>query len=172
MLSKKDWIKRKIMTQLYKIANEFQYVEDLNEMSKALINTLEGIKLEFYDKAENIIALIKNMKSTSNALKIESESLIKRKKTIDNKIFGISNYLLINMQKIGIKKLERGPHLATLRLGKEIVIIDNVDDLSDKLITIKPEILANKIAILSAYKAGNLIKGAHIERAQTTLNIK
>jgi hypothetical protein len=144
----------------------------MDDMPQAIADTLEGIKLEFYDKAENIVALIKNMRSTSNALKVEAESLTKRKKFLDNKISGVSNYLLDNMQKMQIKKIERGPHLATLRKGREIVIVDNVDDLPDKFIAINSKIVADKVAIMDAHKADQEITGAHIERALDTLNVK
>ena len=165
--------------QLYKIAGNFNHLQELDtshdnpvEATEAIANALEGIELEFHDKAKNIIALIKNMKAKSHALKEEAESMIKRKKVIDNKISHIFNYLLTNMQDMDLKKVEMGVHIATIRLGRELAIVDNIDDLPDKLIRINTAIVADKIAIMSAYKAGEPITGAHIERAKDTLNIK
>lgn len=161
------------MTELYKISDAFNDVRDLEGMdADTIADTLEGIELEFYDKAENIIGLIKNMKATSEALKSEADSLTKRENALNNKIKRLSDYLLQNMQKTDIKKVERGPHIASTRAGRNIVIIDSVDSLADSHVQVKSEVVPDKTAIMASYKAGDKIEGAHIEQSQMTLTIK
>jgi hypothetical protein len=161
------------MTSLYHISEAMNDVKNLEDMPEdAIQDTLEGIEMEFYDKAENIMALIKNMKATSDALKNEADSLTTRKKALDNKIKKLTEYLLVNMQKTEIKKVERGPHIASITNGRNIVIIDNVDNLDDKHVRVKSEILPDKKAIMESYKAGEKIEGAHIEQSQMSLTIK
>ena len=125
------------MTALYKIADDFKRVEELDDMPEAIANTLEGIQLEFYDKAENIMALIKNMKWTSTALKGECESLITRKKANDNKILRLSTYLLTNLHKLGIKRVKRGRRISNTRPGSRVVSAEESQNVAEKLIVIK-----------------------------------
>ena len=68
--------------KLYEISNEYnqflQAVEDEEIPIEAVADTLEGIKGEFNEKADNIACMIKNQEAEMLAIKAEKDALNKR----------------------------------------------------------------------------------------------
>jgi len=71
-----------------------------------IADTLESIELDFDDKVINTAKVIKSMQAESDAIKAAIAPMLARQKAIENRIDGIKDYLLHNMQKVGKKQVK------------------------------------------------------------------
>lgn len=163
------------MTQLYKLSEEMTHVKALLDEGvppEAVADTLEGMALEFNDKAEKMLYLINNIKSDESQIDAEIERLKENKRLIANKQNQLIEYLRENMEKSGIDKIECPLFKITLRKASQIVVIDNIDDLSDEFVKVETTVSADKNAIKAAIKEGREVLGAHIDYGKRGLMIK
>lgn len=165
------------MTSLQNITG--QYLE-LNEMATdpdsdishdMIADTLEGIVGSFEDKAKGISSVINNMGSDIASIKDEIDRLAKRKKVIENRESSIKEYLRINMEALEIKKISCPLFTITLAAGRDVVQIDNEDELPDEFVKIKTSSSPDKTLLLKALKEGP-IEGASLVKSKTSIRIK
>jgi len=163
------------MTQLYKLSDEMTKVKALLDEGLTvddIADTLEGIELEFNDKAEKMLYLVNNMQSDIDQIDDEIKRLTENKKLISNKQNQLTEYLRSNMELSGIDKIECPLFKITLRKASKIVVIDDQDDLDDEFIKVETKITADKNAIKAAIKEGREVIGAHLEDGKRGLTIK
>lgn len=168
------------MTALYELTAELKQLEEMassiesddETMAQAIEGTLEGINLEFNDKAIAIVKISENMAADTNAIDDEIKRLQARKKIINNKREAMTDYLRHNMIASGIKKIESPLFSITLQKSKQRVSILDESTLPDNYISVKTEIKPNKRKILADLKEGVEIPGAEIVYGQQGLLIK
>ncbi len=172
--------------KLYEITNDIMTVlerleeisEDENsaEEAEAWTDTLDGIKMEFGEKAENIAAYIKDLKVEIAALKAEKDALEARRKTKEKTMENMKNYLLNEMKAAGIPKIDRPRAVISIRNNPESADIPDESKFiewamanghKDLLRFKAPEI--NKTAIKEAIKDGNEIPFAQVVRKQSVI---
>ncbi len=152
---------------------ELQKLVDDGEMSQDDIqDTLDGMQLEFNDKASSIVSLAESLQGDVSALDIEIKRLQARKKAITNNQDRLKEYLRHNMELSGITKI-KSP-LFSITLGKATVTADvvDVDFLPDEFVNTEVVIKADKKAILKALKDGQEIPGAVLSTGKSRLLIK
>lgn len=172
------------MSSLYQISKTYQELfdefddQDLDEeIIQAYFDTLEGIEAEFDDKASNVAIFIKNLLVEAENLKKEKQVLEKRQKAKENKADRLKKYLLENMNKLGIKKIETVQAVISTRKNAESVqvadeqkFIDWAEKNNIDLLTFaRPKI--SKTAIKDAINAGAEIPYCQLARSQS-LTIK
>lgn len=163
------------MTQLYKLSAEMTKVKDLLDEGLTvddIADTLEGMELEFNDKAEKMLYLVNNLSSDIGQIDDEIKRLTENKRLIANKQNQLTEYLRSNMELSGIDKIECPLFKITLRKASKVVVIDDQDDLDDEFIKVETKITANKAAIKAAIKEGREVLGAHLEDGKRGLTIK
>lgn len=163
------------MTQLYKLSAEMTKVKDLLDEGLTvddIADTLEGMELEFNDKAEKMLYLVNNLSSDIGQIDDEIKRLTENKRLIANKQNQLTEYLRSNMELSGIDKIECPLFKITLRKASKVVVIDDQDDLDDEFIKVETKITANKVAIKAAIKEGREVLGAHLEDGKRGLTIK
>lgn len=163
------------MTKLYELTEQYKELSllaDCEEMKEAVADTLDGLQGEFNDKAQAITGLILNMDSDTNAIDEEIKRLTDRKKVIQNRQQSIKDYLRINMERTGIKKISCPLFTITCVQGRQIVSIDNEQALPEEFLTVKTVISPDKRAIESQLKAGVEVPGAHLETSKSSIRIK
>jgi len=164
------------MRQLYKLTDEISKLQeafDNGDIPKnALADTMEAIEGEFDDKANAIMALVRNQNSDIAAIKDEIKRLTDRAKVLQNQQDSVKEYLRFNMQESGIDKISCPLFTLTLRKPVKVVIIDDVEALPDKYVVVKTTEAPDKKLILSDLKAGEVIDGAHIADGNRALLIK
>lgn len=157
-----------------------QYVDDDGEIVdpeklrtewlEAWYDTLSSIEMEFDEKAENIAVYIKNLLSAAEDKKDETKKLIKRAKADERKAENLKKYLLDNMQRIGVNKIDRPKACMSVRKNPVSVKIADEDKFIDMLQAngrddllrySKPQI--NKTEIKSLLKSGEVFDGAILE---------
>lgn len=92
-------------------------------MLEAWFDTLDGIESEFEQKAENIGAYIKQLKAEQEALAAEKKKLEARLNVKKNEADRLCMYLLEQMKKINLKKIDMPKAKITASDGRESVCI-------------------------------------------------
>lgn len=96
--------------QLYKLADEYllacDYLSELDMPPEVVADTLESLQGDIQTKATNIAMFIKTLEANANGLEEAEREISKRKRATLNRISEIKDYLLYNMQRTGIKKIE------------------------------------------------------------------
>lgn len=145
------------------------------EMLAAWRDTLEGISGEFDEKAGNIAAYIKNLKSDCEQLKKEETALKSRRRVKENALERMLSYLLDEMNAAGKKKIESPQAVISVRNNPESVNISDeqkfiawAEEHNDSLLIYKkPDI--SKTAVKAALKAGEELPGAALGRTVSVI---
>lgn len=137
------------------------------------LNTVEG---ELNDKVEGIANYIKELLAMSKAMKQEEDTLAERRKTIENRVAKLKDYISYQMSAVGKTKVETATAAVTLRKSKSVDIPDESAfvkwaEMSGLDSLISQKTTANKVEIKKALDAGMDIVGASIVE-KTSISIK
>lgn len=160
------------MVKLYEIANEYAELANSDMDAETIADTLEGIEGEFSDKAEQILAIIKNEQAQELALKAEAKSLTDRAKASANRVEKLKHYLATSMETMDSTSIAAGIHKLIVRKGMTSVQIDDLEKLPPQFVEYKTEIKADKNLIKEKLKLGESIEGATLVIGKSTLLIK
>ena len=158
--------------KLYELTGDLIELENLDLDDESIADTLEAVKGEFSDKAVAILKFTENMNSDIDSLSHEIKRLQERKKVFENRKKRIREYLLYNMEKSGINKIECPYFTASIRKGSESVEVESSELLPDEYITVQVSEVPDKNAIKRDLKAGKEINGAKLVRGANTITIK
>lgn len=162
--------------KLYEITGEMAALNALDAddegMAVAIRDTLEGMSGELEAKAQGIVCFMRNIDADVDALSAEIERLTARKRTLQNRIESIREYLRSNMERAGITKIECPLFSIRCQIGRDMAVIDDEYLLPDEYVTVKTEIKPIKADITKALKEGKAVPGAHLELSKSSLVIK
>ena len=161
------------MAKLYELSTGYKNIEYLlengedNEELAAVLNSLDA---EIEDKAENIAKLIKNYEADIEAFKTEEKRIAERRRTLENDVKRLKEYLFNNMKLTGKTKFKRGTFSFNIAKNPPSVEITNADIISSdyKVLT---ETLDKK-AILQDLKDGKDVQGAILVTDKESLRIR
>lgn len=145
---------------------------DQADTEAAIRDTLEGIEMEFGDKAEAIVKLSKSMQGNIDAIDAELKRLQGRKKVISNRKEALIDYLKTQMRSSELKKVETSLFTVSLVRGADRVEVLDDNALPDDFLRVKTEISPDKIAIAKALKGGQDVPGARLVEGEPSLRIK
>lgn len=151
---------------LYEISQDYSQalveLEELDLPEEAVRDTLEGLQGELEQKAVNVAAFIRNLENTARGIKEAEQAMAKRRRTIENRVKAIKDYLLTNMVHTGIQKIESPLFVLGVRKNPPSVVVDDPEslpaDYRREVISVQPD----KTGIKNALKAGQLVPGAHL----------
>lgn len=96
------------MSKLYELTGQFlklmNMLEDEDCDESCIVDTLESIEYEIEDKADGYAKIIKSLESDIEGLSKESNRILARKKTYENRIKWLKENLEMCMRTIGKKK--------------------------------------------------------------------
>jgi len=158
---------------LYQIADEYMQdlalLETMDLDDQTFQDTLEGLSGAVEAKATAVAMFIQNLNSSAKAIKEAEEMMYLRRRNYEAKIERIKAYLLMNMQRTGITKIDCPHFQIAIRNNPASVVID-IQALIPEAYLTYPEIpppQVNKKLIKEAYDAGLTVAGAHMERKQS-----
>lgn len=146
------------------------------EMLEAWFDTLSGIEEEFDFKAENLAQYIKCLKAECECLDKEADKIKARSNSRKKRIDQLKNYLMENMLKIGVKKIDMPKASILLRNNAPSLKIENETEFikmlqdaerDDLLRYNQPDIEKNKVKKL--IKSGESFDGARLESSQSVI---
>ena len=156
------------MAKLYELSTGYKNIEYLlenGEDSEELAAVLNSLGEEIEDKAENIAKLIKNYESDINAFKEEEKRIAERRRTLENDVKRLKEYLFNNMKLTGKTKFKKGTFSFNIAKNPASVEITNVDIISSDYKTYT-EVLDKK-AILQDLKNGKDVQGAILKQGES-----
>ena len=156
------------MSKLYELSRNFNEVigmiDDEEVSIEALEDTLQSIEGEIEDKVEGCAKFVKNLESDVDAIDAEIARLSKRKKTVNNKIDGIKNYVMEQMVYVSKDKITTPVFTISRAQNPAKLIIENEKLLPKKYMKIIPKTtVPDNAAIKEALIDGGKVKGAKLE---------
>lgn len=167
--------------KLYEITSEMRVLDELflscideetgEVKDDGVIDILEQeLKLQLQTKGAGIIKSFKNSEAMLNGVDEEIKRLQALKKSISNQINSRKEYIVRNMEMMGITKIETELGNLSLRKSKSVNIYD--ESLIDKkFIEVETKEKISKTEIKKAIEAGENVQGANIVE-KNSLNIK
>jgi Gp157 protein len=116
---------------LYQMSSEYEFLsEDLydyetgvvNETALARLNELED---SMENKCINITRLFRSIEATQEAIKAEKDRMAKNEKALKNQVERLKDYLLSNMDRCDIKKIECPQFTINLQKNPPSVVVDD-----------------------------------------------
>lgn len=158
--------------KLYEIAeihnNALMSMADMEDLPEEVIDdTLQSLEGEFKDKALAVAAFFLNSDADIAAMKEAEKRIAERRKSLESKSASLKDYLLKNMQRTGITKIECPEFKISIRNNPDSVQIVDEFEIPKEFITIVETVKIDKVAIK---KAGGC-PGAEIVKKQS-LSIK
>lgn len=163
--------------KLYDVTQEYLAIQALSEdadedFAIAVRDTLQGVEGEFNEKAKAVAVVALNFESDIEAIDAEINRLQERKRCIKNRNEQLKNYLRENMEACDIRKISCPLFTITLAKGREVVVIDNEDEIPDEFMRVKTVLEPDKNSIATCIKSGEEVRGAHIEQGKSSIRIK
>jgi len=162
---------------LYTIADQYlqdvQKLQDMDINDETFADTLESLSGDLEVKATNVALFIRNLEANANAIKEAEKTMYDRRKAVEGKIDRIRQYLLDNMLRTGISKIE-SPYLClSIRKNPPSVEVINQGMIPDEYFDIPepPPPTLNKNRLKEDLKAGVVIEGARLTSG-SSLQIK
>lgn len=155
---------------LYTIADEYlqaaSTLSDLDLPEEVIADTLESLQYPLEQKATNVAMFVRNLEATAAAIKEAEGEMSKRRKSLENRVDNIRAYLLQNMVRTGVTKIECPLFKLAVRDNPPSVVIDGDVPAEFMRQPDPPPPVADKKAIGEALKAGREVPGAHLQRGQ------
>lgn len=162
------------MTKLYELTQAYTHLESLIDEGMeetTLVASLDAIEGAFVDKGKDVAAFIRNLETTAEAIKSAESQMAARRKALENRAASIKNYLLGNMLRTGIEKIECPLFRVTVKNNPPRVVVDD-----ERLIPAEymrqpepPPPMPDKKKMLEDMKQGVVIDGAHMESGKSLL---
>lgn len=125
---------------------------------KEVFDKVQGL---FDEKVVGIALMIKRLENNIDSCRKEEERLKKMRKSLENKIAYLKNYIINNMQAVGKKKIETLQAKVVLAKSKAVNLID-MDLLDNKFKVEEITVKADKKAIKEAIESGEKVEGAEL----------
>lgn len=154
---------------LYQIADIYlQDLDKLNDLDlddQTVADTLESIQGDMQEKCTNVAAFIRNTESLADQIKQAEQAMAARRKALENRADRIRQYLLENMQRTGISKIDSPWFKIALAKNPPSVVVDDEDTLKfahPEFVNVVTTESLDKTAIKEAIKAGQIVEGARL----------
>lgn len=163
---------------LYQITEEDRKLNDLisdvetEDDNDAIVELIDEISSQIKNKGTGIIKARMNTDSTIKALDEEIKRLQDYKKNIKNKQSKFNDYVLMCMDKLGIKKIETPVGTISTRKSPASLLIEDENLVPNEFVIIKQTESIDKTAIKNLMKKGEVVKGCRLVTDKKSLVIK
>lgn len=150
------------LTQNY--LNLLELLENPDVPKEVVEAALEEVEGSFDDKAENIVKLIKSIEADVKGYKEEETRLSTRRKTLENKVKGLKDYLEGSMITLDKKDIKGKIFTLEIKKNPPSVIIDDFNVLPMEYKKIEEK--EDKKKIKESIDNGIEVPGARIEQKE------
>lgn len=161
------------MTALHLLTGQYLELANNEELPpEAIRGTLEAIQGTIEEKAKALADWSLDM--DGDALKIDAaiERLKSKKKSLEARKDSLIEYIRMNMEASGIKKISCPVFSITLVDGSDIVEITDEAALPDDYVSVKVTSTPDKVLIKKALKDGYAVEGARLGKGKSSIRIK
>lgn len=162
---------------LYQISDAYladvRKLEELELDEQTFLDTLESLSGDLELKATNVAMFVKNLEANAEAIKQAEKAMAERRRAHESKADKIRQYLLDNMLKTGITKIDCPYFTLSVRKNPPAVEVLTADLIPDDYYDIPepPPPVLNKKRLAEDLKAGVVIQGARLTQGNS-LQIK
>jgi len=155
--------------QLYKLTKNYnnllELLEDETIPQDILDQSLNDVKGEIEDKAENIAKIVKTLDAEAKALKEEEKRLSDRRRSLENRSKGLKEYLQISLEAVNLKQVKT--KLFTVAIQKNAPSVNIVDKkkIPENYFVTTKEVLKNLIK--QDLKDGKVIDGVELKQSES-----
>jgi hypothetical protein len=155
---------------LYTVADcylaDLEKLQDLDLDEQTIKDTMEGMIGTVEVKATNVAAFVKNLDSLTDQIKQAEAAMATRRKAIENRADAVREYLLANMQRCGISKIESPYFKIAVCKNPVRVVIDDPDavPVEFKHHVPPPPPVPDKKLIKAAIESGEGVAGARLQQ--------
>jgi len=151
---------------LYELSQGYQNLlsmVDEESPDADILNALTVIEGAIEVKAGNIAHIIKTLESEAIFIKEEEKRLSLRRKSRENTVANMKQYLQDAMEQMGLDKINCATRTISIQVNPPAVQIIDEDTIPGKFLTLVPaHYEVNKKLISEALKAGEEVKGAEL----------
>lgn len=151
------------LTQNY--LNLLELLENPDVPKEVVEAALEEVEGSFDDKAENIVKLIKSIEADVKGYKEEETRLSTRRKTLENKVKGLKDYLEGSMIALDKKDIKGKIFTLAIKKNPPSIIIDDFNILPVEYKKIEEK--EDKKKIKESIDNGIEVPGARIEQKES-----
>lgn len=127
---------------LYQLASEHRAaldkLSDLDLPPETVADTLESLGGELQIKAQNVVMFLRNLETTSAAIKDAEASMAARRKAIENRVEGLKRYVLESMRVNDIQVIECPQFRISIAKNPPSVDIENERQIPQDYFTSPP----------------------------------
>jgi hypothetical protein len=158
---------------LYTLADEYLQdvakLQDLDLDPQTVADTLEGMGGDLEAKATNVAMFVRNLESLADQIKQAEAAMAARRKSIEGRADAVRAYLLSNMLRTGITRIESPYFKIAIRNNPPSVIVDDPTVIPAKYMrqAEPPPPAPDKKEIKAAIEFGENVPGAHLEVRQS-----
>lgn len=139
--------------------DEIEVDEDTGEILGAA--SLDEVEGEASSKIESAGLYVRELDAEAAALKAEADRLTARRRSLERRVSRIKTLMMPAVVALGGKV--KGPRLTVSVATTKAVIIDDIEAIPDAFCRVKVE--ADKTALGTLLKAGEVVPGTHIEES-------
>ncbi|MBY0755054.1 siphovirus Gp157 family protein [Clostridium sardiniense] len=151
--------------KLYELTQNYRNLEGLGDEEGLTVEMIQEALGQVEDdiniKIENTCKVIKEVEADTDGIDEEIKRLTSFKKSKENLVKNLKEYISFEMKGIGLNKVEGKLFKVSFRKSKAVNIIDQ-SKLEERFINRKVEEKANKKEIMNALKNGEIIEGAEL----------
>ena len=151
------------MATLFNMADQFKDLIDMQEEGVDVLEHIKGLEMAIAEKIDNTLKVVAQFEMEASKLKETEQALAERRKAKENESKRLRDYIAIQMQKAGLKKLEGEVHRVSVR-ETESVQIDAMAVIPTQYMVDKPAPppAPDKVALRKAIKAGETFEGVEL----------
>ena len=150
------------LSQNYLQALDFLTDPEADLPAEAINDTLEALEGELEDKAINVAKFLRNMEAAAEAIKNAEAEMARRRRSLENRVKWMKDYLKGSMEHTGITKIECPYFKLSIQKNPPAVnILDESaipEEFKEQVITWK----IDKTAIKEVLKSGEAVPGAEL----------
>lgn len=157
---------------LYELAAEFRatadMLADMDLPPEVVADTLESISMPLEQKAVSVAAFARNLESSAEQIEQAEKAMFERRKALQSRAKHLREYLLENMARCGITKIDHPLFAIAIRNNPESVVIDDERQIPGDYMRDPepPPPVPDKPLIKQSLKDGYDVPGARLVRTQ------
>mgnify|MGYP001581065545 FL=1 len=157
------------MAKLYELANNYRNLTELidrEDVEQDLIqNALKECKGDIEEKVDNIVKLIRNTESDIEGYKAEEKRLNARRKSLENTVTSLKNYLDSNLKALNLREVKTKLFSCKYQKSKASVEVLDQEVIPREFIVTEEKV--DKKKLYEALKAGQEVEGASLKENES-----
>lgn len=157
------------MAKLYELANNYRNLTELidrEDVEQDLIqNALKECKGDIEEKVDNIVKLIRNTESDIEGYKAEEKRLNARRKSLENNVTSLKNYLDSNLKALNLREVKTKLFSCKYQKSKASVEVLDQEVIPREFIVTEEKV--DKKKLYEALKAGQEVEGASLKENES-----